>query len=89
MNSFLQRKMLRIFVIVIIANAAMAQVPIWGPCPNLETIQNFELDRVSIETIIRVNDSEYIIRIYLFQNIIIFKSIHRKNCILRIFYLSL
>jgi len=41
--------MLRIFVIVIIANAAMAQVPFLGTCPNLEAMQNFELERVSTE----------------------------------------
>lgn len=43
--------MLRIFVIVIVANAAMAQVPFLGTCPNLEAMKNFELDRVSIEII--------------------------------------
>ncbi|XP_067205228.1 apolipoprotein D isoform X2 [Linepithema humile] len=37
--------MLRILLIVIIANAAMAQVPFLGACPNLETMQNFELDK--------------------------------------------
>lgn len=40
--------MLRIFVIVIIANAAMAQVPFLGSCPNLEAMQRFDLNKVSI-----------------------------------------
>lgn len=52
--------MLRIFIIVSIANAVMAQVPFLGTCPNLEAMQNFELDRVSniIEIIIHVNNPE-------------------------------
>jgi len=49
---FSETNMLRIFVIVIIANAAMAQVPFLGTCPNLEAMQNFELDKVSIGTTI-------------------------------------
>lgn len=44
--------MLRILVTVVIANAAMAQVPFLGVCPNLETMPNFELARVSVKTII-------------------------------------
>lgn len=37
--------MLRLFVIVAIANAAMAQVPFLGTCPNLETMQGFNLEK--------------------------------------------
>ncbi|KAL6263698.1 hypothetical protein P5V15_003786 [Pogonomyrmex californicus] len=37
--------MLRIFVILIIANATLAQVPFLGTCPNLEAMPNFELER--------------------------------------------
>lgn len=55
--------MLRIFIIVSIANAAMAQVPFLGTCPKLEAMQNFELDRVSIGIIIHMNNPECTIRI--------------------------
>ncbi|XP_029162001.1 LOW QUALITY PROTEIN: uncharacterized protein LOC114933539 [Nylanderia fulva] len=44
-SEYPNKKMLRIFVIVIIANAAMAQVPFLGTCLNLETKQQFELDK--------------------------------------------
>lgn len=37
--------MLRIFIIVIIANAAIAQVPFLGTCPNLEAAPHLELDK--------------------------------------------
>lgn len=44
--------MLRTIVIVAVANAAMAQVPFLGTCPNLETMQGFDLEKVSIEATI-------------------------------------
>lgn len=48
MHFFSEKKMLRIFIIVIIANAAMAQVPFLGTCPNLEAAQHLELDKVRV-----------------------------------------
>ncbi|XP_014481899.1 PREDICTED: apolipoprotein D-like [Dinoponera quadriceps] len=39
--------MLRILVTLVVASAAMAQVPFLGICPNLETMPNFEIERYS------------------------------------------
>lgn len=44
-SAIVGKNMLRILLIVFIANAVMAQVPFLGACPNLETMQNFELDK--------------------------------------------
>lgn len=57
MHFFSEKKMLRIFVIVIIANAAIAQVPFLGTCPNLEAAQHFDVNKVSIDNISRINNS--------------------------------
>lgn len=38
--------MLRIYLLLIIASAAIAQVPFLGSCPTVETMQNFDMERV-------------------------------------------
>lgn len=55
-SSFTEKKMmLPVCLILMIASTTMAQVPFLGACPNLETMMNFDLDRVStIELVVIV-----------------------------------
>ncbi|XP_033307424.1 uncharacterized protein LOC117209457 [Bombus bifarius] len=41
----MKQTMLRIYLLLIIASVAIAQVPFLGSCPTVETIQNFDMER--------------------------------------------
>ncbi|XP_026672596.1 uncharacterized protein LOC108628862 [Ceratina calcarata] len=44
-NAYVREKMLRTCIILLIASAAMAQVPFLGSCPAMETMHDFDVQR--------------------------------------------